>query len=135
MCLVILNHEMARLFLAHDRDMEETQTITSDYPPKENVERASMMTPSGMHSAEESEKIKQISADKLFHKLNDTLVSMRQTDAYERLIFTVPPDTINQLKNTLHRDLLERTDLFLPKILTKCTPMEILEHLNRELKE
>ncbi|MBM5789774.1 host attachment protein [Candidatus Parcubacteria bacterium] len=127
--IVVCDHESARVFAAHARELEGYETIVSDYPPKDGVERTSTMTPSGMHSAEESENIKQVSASKLFHKLNKTLLHALQSEKFERIIFTVPSDALSELKKSLHQDLLNRTDLFLPKLLTKFAPLEILEHL------
>lgn len=128
-CLVVMDHEQARVFFINDQTMEEKETITSDYPSRDDMERTSMVTPSGGHSAEESEKMKQISLKKLVAKINNFLLHAFQEKQFEDLIFTVPSNAIHALKESLPTVLQKQTPRFIPKILTKNSLTDILEHL------
>ncbi len=134
-CLVVADHTHARLFLLEGQTAQEMVSISSEYPPKDNMERTSMVTPSGAHSAEESEQLEKLSWKSLAEKIEHQLMHDLAKHAYEEIIFFIPEDAVRQIQKTMNKDILANTSHLFPKILTNYPLPKILEHLSDELNK
>jgi hypothetical protein len=127
--IVVSDSVQAKLFLAYKRTVEDVGHITSNYPPKENAERASGQSGSGSHFAEQNEKIEEISLEKLYAKLSKDLMHRLQAKEFEELIFTVPQEHVRELKESVHINLLKLTHIWVPKLLINEDLKDILIHV------
>lgn len=127
--LVVADGTRAFFFSLFESSVEPAGEITISYPPKENVERTSIRTPSGMHSAEQSENLRIEKERRLAHMLAQELLKRLQQKKYKELIITAPHEYLNEFVEVLHphvRACLIRT---IPKLLTKEPIMKILERI------
>lgn len=127
--IVVTDSVQAKLFLAHHRDIEPAGHITSQYPPTDDMERTSGASPSGRHFGEQDERLQEISLEKLYGELSKELMHRLQNEEFEDLIFTVPQDHINELKESIHIQLLKRASIWVPKLLTNDEVKDILLHI------
>lgn len=130
--LVVTDNTQAKLYLVNGRSVTFAGQLSSDYPPRDSVERTSTATPAGMHSAEQSEKLKVVSRAKLYHELSDELMRRLQKQEFVRLALAAPEERLEDLKESLHIDLLKRTEQFLPKNLVGSDPIDIVMHFEAE---
>lgn len=119
----------AKLYLAEANEVEQIADIDSHYPPRDNAERASGQAPGGAHYAEESENEKIISREKLYNALSKDLMERLNNKAFETLAITAPEEHMNELKETLHVDLLKRISVEVPKLLTNESTGDIVAHI------
>ncbi|HAU65804.1 MAG: hypothetical protein UT30_C0010G0024 [Candidatus Uhrbacteria bacterium GW2011_GWF2_39_13] len=129
--LVVADGEKALFFSLHGRNAEPVGEIDIDYPPKDNLERTSTMTPSGMHSAEQSENLGMEKERRFSHILAKELLQRLQQDTYEELILTAPHEHLNEFTKALHNDVRKRLVDTIPKLLTKEPLPEILERIQK----
>lgn len=130
--VVVTDNTQAKIYLANGRQVVFTGGLASDYPPKFETERTSTMTPGGVHSAEQSERLQAISRERLYHELSDDLMRRLQNKEFERLALAAPEERLEELKESLHIDLLKRADRFLPKNLVGSNPVDIAMHFEEE---
>ena len=130
--LVVADGEHALFFSLHQREIQSSGEITIDYPPKENLERTSTMTPSGMHSAEQSENLGMEKERRFSHILAKELLHRLQQKSYEELILTAPHEHLNEFTEALHNDVQKRLVEKIPKLLTKEPLPEILERIQKK---
>jgi len=129
--LVVADGEKALFFSLQERNAESVGEIAIDYPPKNNLERTSTMTPSGMHSAEQSENLGMEKERRFSHILAKELLHRLQQHSYEELILTAPHEHLNEFTEALHNDIQKRLVETIPKLLTKEPLPEILERIQK----
>lgn len=127
--IVVTDSVQAKFFHAHDRTVTEAGRLTSDYPPKDNEERASGESPSGIHFAEQSERTEALTRERLYNALSKELMERLQKEEFEELVFTVPQEHYNELKETVHVKLLKLAKIWVPKLLTNDDIKDILIHI------
>jgi protein required for attachment to host cells len=89
------------------------------------------MTPSGMHSAEQSENLGMEKERRFSHILAQELFHRLQQHQYEELILTAPHEHLNEFREALHNDVQKRLVETIPKLLTKEPLPEILERIQK----
>jgi protein required for attachment to host cells len=127
--IVVTDSVQAKLFLAQDRNVRDAGHITSNYPPKDNEERSSGESPSGIHFAEQSEHTEEITRERLYAALSKELMERLQKKEFEELVFTVPQEHFNELKESVHVQLLKIAKIWVPKLLTNDDIKDILIHI------
>ena len=124
--IAVTDSTQAKLYFADDRLFEPLETISSDYPPKENEERYSMKTPSGTHSAEQHELTKQLSRDKLYRLLNEKLMTYLEKEKMEALVICAPEEHMETLRESLNMKLYKRTEVWISKLLINEDPIDLI---------
>ncbi|MFC1787611.1 host attachment protein [Patescibacteria group bacterium] len=132
MLIAVTDSTQARLFLADGRTVEEIETITADHLPLGDQERYHTQTPSGTVTKEQTENLKEISREELYTALSENLRHRYQKNEFTKLAFAVPKEHLNELKETIHIDLLKITQVFIPKLLTREDPLEIVARTQEE---
>ena len=127
--LVVADGEHALFFSLHDREMEPSGEVSIEYPSKEDMERSSVITPGGRHSAEQSENLNSEKEHRFSHLLANELMHRLQQDQYEDLILTIPQEQQNEFVEALHNDVRSHLIKIIPKLLTNEPPIEILERI------
>lgn len=130
--IAVTDSVQAKLYLARERSVNYVATITSSYPPKDDVERTSGESSSGSHFSEQSEKLDEVSREKLYIALSKDLMHRHQAGEFEELTITVPQEHMNELKESIHIDLLKLTSAWVPKLLTNDDIKDILMHVEAE---
>ncbi len=125
--LVVSDASHALFFAMRDRELESTGEIAIDYPPKEDMERASIQTPGGTHSAEQSENLGMEKIHRFSHQLAAELHRRLQEGEFEELYLTGSQEHIEQFLEALHPDVRSRVSKTLHKQVTKESPTKILE--------
>ena len=131
-CIVVTDGRQAKLFLAADRNVEPLETIKNEHLPLGDEERLLKQKPSGIYSTDTQENLKDIAREELYHLLAERLHLMLQKKECERFVITVPEDHVNELKESLPVDVLDRVDKFIPKILTKMSLIDIIARVQEE---
>ncbi|MBU0646462.1 host attachment family protein [Patescibacteria group bacterium] len=133
--IVATDSQQARLFLARQNLVEEVGVVESHYPPKDDMERTSGQSPSGDHFAEQNESTKTISREKLYQALSEELMNRFHRQEFSSLILAAPEEHLNELRDSLHLDLIKRTQAFIPKLLTSEDLLDIIIHAQDALAE
>jgi hypothetical protein len=126
--VVASDSAQARLFLAKQNIVEEIELIESGYPPKTDLSRTSGQTPDGMHFAEMSENLKTESRIRLYRALSDNLLHRLQKKEFVDLVVAAAEEHADEVKESLHIELVKRLRAVVPKILTKDDPLDIVIH-------
>lgn len=133
MLIVVTDNVQAKMFRVEDRIIELVHTI-SKKPDRLDRDREAVRTGSGdMRSAEPEDDSKTWSREHLYNELSAELMKRLQNKEFERLAFTVPEENKDELQDCLHIDLLKRTDVFIPKLLTNEEPLDIAAYIQEEM--
>ena len=128
--IVVTDHQHALLFLANDRHLDAVGTLTIKHEHMTDRDRIAVKRGSGdMASAEPDLDPLEWSREELYSKLSKELMHRWQNKEFEELAFTVPEEHENELKETLHIEILKRAKVFVPKILVKEDPLDIVAHV------
>lgn len=124
--IVVTNTLKAKTFLADDTNITEAGEIdvTSDLE-QESSDRE-FLSDSGSGHKEKSIKKDHITKDHFYNALNENLMHRMQNNEFDTLVFTVPEELENELKESLHGQLLKKTDLFVPKNLMNDDLLDIV---------
>lgn len=125
---VVADHTHAKLFLAEGRDFQFLEEIKTDYPSNGGGDRTSMITPGGMHSAEQNERDSIIGEDHLFHTLAKNLFQRKQNNEFEALVIAAGPE-VHEFEKLLHTDVRACVTRLIPKLLVKLDDASLIEHL------
>ena len=132
--IVVTNTLKAKLFLAQDQNVEEIGIIdvAADLAQESNDREA--LRDGGSGHDEDSTKKDHITKDHFYHALNENLMHRMQNNEFDALVFTVPEELKNELKEYLHVQLLKKTTTFVPKNLMNDDLLDIIIMI-RELPE
>lgn len=124
--IVVTNTLKAKLFLANGQTVEEIAVVdvTSDLEQESSSREA--LRDGGSGHDEDGTKKDHITKDHFYHALNKDLLHRLQNNEFEALIFTVPEELENELKEYLHFQLLKITKLFVPKNLMNDDLLDIV---------
>lgn len=121
--IVITNTLTAKMFLASGLNVTEAGIVdvTSDLE-QENGERKAIKfggagQPIFRSNDEYGAKKEHLTKDHFYSALNDELMRRKQNNEFDSLAFTVPKELENELKESLHGQLLKKTKIFVPKNL------------------
>ncbi len=126
--IVATDNVQAKLFLAHDRSINLVHTITTKLEPMEH-ERVAIRTAGGMRSGEQHEHNEEWAREQLYRELSDDLMYRLQNKEFETLALCAPEENMNELKESLHIDLVKATDTYVEKHLTGEDPIDIAAHV------
>lgn len=130
--MVVSDASHALFFALQDRKLENAGDISIDYPPKDDMERTSIQTPSGMHSAEQSENLEMEKIHRFSQQLADELRARVRKNGIDEIYLTASQEHLQQFLNALHPDVRARVTRTLPKQVTKEPPLEILSRLHEK---
>ena len=121
----------AKLFIANGNEAAPLEIIESGWPPKGDPERVS-----GQHGTvnfrETAETLKIQSREKLYHALGKRLMALAQEGTFDSLALCAPAEHLDELKGSLHIDLLKRVTVSVPKLLTSEDMLDIVIHVREE---
>ncbi len=126
--VVVSDHVHAKLFLGDDRSFTHVTEYKTDYPSHEGGDRTSMVAPSGLHSAEKSEKEFILGEDHLFRKIAKDLHERFERNEFENIIIAAGPE-FRELEHLLHPDVRACVIRLIPKLLTTFEDADLLKHL------
>jgi len=131
--IVVTDNVRAKLFLAKDRDVELVQIIAKPTDKLEH-ERMKVVTGSGDNrSGEQDPENLKWSREQLYEALSPELMKRMKNSEFERLAITAPEDDMNELKESLHIELLKRVDAYVQKNLTNDELADIVLHVQEEI--
>lgn len=131
--IVATDNVQATLYLADGEDVNKVMHLSAkaDEMPRE---RSAVGRGSGdAGSAEPEDDRLDWSRERLYEELNTQLMRRLQDGEFEELAFTVPHDVIEELKESLHIDLLKRAVAFVPKNLMKEDLLDLVTHVQEEM--
>lgn len=127
--IVATDHVQAKLFLANDRLVEPLQAISVKADRMMDRDRSAVKRGGVVVAAQHEDEPQEWSREELYTKLSAELMRRLQNKEFETLAFTVPEEHENELKETLHIDLLKRARVFVPKLLTNEEPLDLVAHI------
>lgn len=125
--LVVCDSSHALFYSLLDREVSQVGEIFIDYPPKDDVERSSGQSPSGVHFAEENEGLEDEKEKRFSLLLAKELHNRLLKAEFEDLILAAPQERLNEQTQALHPDVLSRIVKTYPKQITKENPIDILK--------
>ncbi|MEI6511197.1 MAG: hypothetical protein WCO25_04105 [Candidatus Uhrbacteria bacterium] len=130
--IAVTDNVQAKLYLANDREINLVHTISTKLEPMEQ-ERVQIITGSGgARSGEQHENNQKWTREQLYAQLDKDLVGRLRNGDFEALAVTVPQENINELKESLHVDLLKVADAWVGKLLTNDDLVDIVQHVQEE---
>lgn len=131
--IAVTDNVQAKLFRAVDRDVELITVISTKLEPMEQ-ERVQIVTGSGgARSGEQHEDNQKWTREQLYEQLDADLMRRHQLGEFEALAFCVPQERMNDLKESLHVDLLKVTNAWVGKLLTNDDVEDIVAHVQEEM--
>jgi hypothetical protein len=130
--IVVTNTLQAKTFLANGRDINESGVIdVTTGLEQENGERRAIKfggpgQPVLCSNDEYGTKKDHLTKDHFYSALNKELMRRLQNDEFDVLVFTVPEDLENELKESLHGQLLRKTKIFVPRNLMNDDLVDIV---------
>lgn len=127
--IAVTDNVQAKLYRADGREIVLIHTISTkaDHLDKDRVE---IDTGSGdIRSGEPEDDRQEWSREKLYEQLSEELVRRLRAGEFERLAVCVAEENANELKETLHVDLLKAADTWVEKLLTNDDPLDIVAHV------
>lgn len=130
--IAVTDNVQAKLYLANDRAIDLVHTISTKLEKMEQ-ERVQIVTGAGgARSGEQHEDNQKWTREQLYGKLSEDLVARLRGGEFQALAVTVPQENINELKETLHMDLLKAADVWVGKLLTNDDALDIVRHVQEE---
>lgn len=126
--IVVTDSVQAKLFKAMDREVELVHVISTKLEPMEQ-ERQQIITGGGARSGDAHESNQKWTREQLYEQLSKDLMHRHQNGEFEALAFTVPQEHVNELKESLHVDLLKIADVWVEKNLTNDELEDIVLHV------
>ncbi|MBI4598974.1 host attachment protein [Candidatus Uhrbacteria bacterium] len=120
--IVVTDSQHAKLFLAFEQNVNVAGIVdvaADDVAPGREVMK--------------SGKDHHVTGDHLYPALNKELMQRLHKQEFEKLAFTVPEDLENELKESLHIDLLKRADVFVPKNLMHHDLIDIVAEVQENM--
>jgi hypothetical protein len=138
--LVVTNTLHAKFFLANNRMIEEKGEIDVSSELEQvagdgiSIELSGGAGQTVMRSNDDTHDTwkKHVTEDHLYTHLNNELMKRLQNQEFEVLVFTVPEEQENELKESLHIQLLKCTNLFIPKNLINHDLLDIVAEVQEE---
>ncbi len=127
--IIVTNNEQAKMYRAADREIELIRHISTKADKLEKDRNAVKRGDGSMGSAEQEDDRKEWSREHLYESLNKDLMRRWQNKEFETLVFTVPHEHLEELKESLHIDLLKRTQVFVPKNLMGEELIDLIGHV------
>ncbi len=123
--IVVTDNVQAKLFKADDHTVELIHTISTKSDDLDQ-DRVSIVTGAGLRSGEPEDHRKDWSRGQLYEQLNKDLMHRLQNKEFASLAFCAPQENINSLKGSLHPDLLNVANVWVPKHLIHADVSDIV---------
>lgn len=131
--IVVTDNVHAKYFLASDREIDLINTVSTKTDEMEQEREAVKLSSGGMRSGEPEDDRQEWSRKQLYTLLNKDLHLRLQKGEFKQLAFTVPHEHVNELKESLHIDLLKASVAFVPKNLAGDELTDIIAHVQQEI--
>ncbi len=127
--IAVTDNVQAKLYRAEGREIELVHTISTKADKLEG-ERVEIDTGSGdVRSGEPEDDRQEWSREKLYDQLSEELMRRLRAGEFGALAVCVPQENVNELKESLHVDLLKVADAWVEKMLTNDDPLDIVMHV------
>ncbi|OGL95605.1 hypothetical protein A2348_01800 [Candidatus Uhrbacteria bacterium RIFOXYB12_FULL_58_10] len=127
--IVVTDNVQAKLYRALGHEVSLVHTISTKADVLEG-ERVEIMTGSGdVRSGEPEDDRKEWSREKLYDQLSEELMRRLKAGEFESLAVCVPEEHMNELKESLHVDLLKIADAWVRKNLANDDLLDIVIHV------
>lgn len=131
--IAVTDNVQAKLFRAEGVAVELLTVLSTKREPEEQ-ERVAIMTGAGdMRSGESHEQLKMKEREELYNQLNGELMRRHQNGEFESLAVCVAEEHMNELKESLHVDLLKAAEVWVPKNLANDELLDIVAHVQEEM--
>jgi protein required for attachment to host cells len=130
--IVVTDNVQAKIFKADDREVNLVHTISTkaDILDRDRVE---IETGAGdVRSGEPEDDRQDWSREKLYAQLSEDLMRRHQNGEFASLAFCAPEENVNELKESLHVELLKRAEVWVEKMLTNDDVLDIVAHVQEE---
>lgn len=131
--IVATDNIHAKFFLANDREVTLVGTVSTKTDTMDHERNAVKLGSGAMRSNEPEDDRQEWSREQLYALLNKDLHARLQKGEFKQLAFTVPHEHINELKESLHIDLLKASVAFVPKNLAGDDLLDIVIHVQQEM--
>lgn len=127
--IVVTDNTRARIILADGRQINEIKTFSTELEKMSDRDRTAIKLSSGMMvSGEQNEHNQDWTREQLYAELSKYLMEQLKKEEFEVLILTAPEENENELKESLHINLLKRLKTFIPKLLTNEELLDIVAY-------
>lgn len=131
MLIAVTDNVQAKLYLVKDHTITLVNTVSTKLEHVDQ-DRMAIKTGGGMRSGDAHEDNVKWERETLYNELSKDLMHRMQEGEYEELALTAPPEHMNELKESLHIDVLKRTVASVEKLLTGDDPVDIVAHVEEE---
>ena len=121
--IAVTDNVQAKLYLANEREINLVHTISTKSVPEAHDDT---------RSAEPAERHQTAGREELYQRLSEDLLARLRNGEFEALAVTVPQENMNELKETLHVELLKAADAWVGKLLTNDDVIDIVQHVQEE---
>jgi protein required for attachment to host cells len=126
--IVVTDNVRAKLFLAKDRDVELVHMISKKAESTDGEHNLSVNA-AGPHGNRPDPHNREWSREQLYEALSPELMLRMAKGEFERLAFCAPEEDMNDLKESMHIDLLKRVDAYVEKNLCNDELPDIILHV------
>ncbi len=131
--IVVTDNTQAKLFLAKERSVEPVGIFSTELEKMTDRDRVGIKLSSGaMVSGEQNEHNQDWTREQLYGELSKDLMHRLQKGEFETLILAAPRENENEIKESLHINLLKRLKVFIPKLLTNEKLLDIVVCAEKE---
>ncbi len=131
--IAVTDNVQAKLFRAEGREVTLLTTLSTK-AEHEPQDRVAIRTGAGdMRSGEQQEHKHKREREQLYDELSADLWRRFQNNEFEALAVCVPQEHANELKETLHVELLKVADVWVEKHLTNDELLDIITHVQEEM--
>lgn len=131
--IVVTDNTRARIILADGRQINEIKVFSTELEKMTDRDRTAIKLSSGMMvSGEQNEHNQDWTREQLYTELSKYLMEHLKKEEFEVLILTAPEENENELKESLHINLLKRLKIFIPKLLTNEELLDIVAYTEEE---
>jgi protein required for attachment to host cells len=127
--IVVTDNVRANIFHAQDRALNLVQTISTKLEPMEQERVAVKLGSGGMRSGEQHEHNVEWAREQLYRELSEDLMRRLKRKEFDSLVLCAPEEHMNELKESLHIDLVKRVDASVERNLTNDDPIDIVAHV------
>ena len=131
--IAVTDGVQAKLYLANDHEVSEAGSLSTKLEPMHDRDRVAVKRGDGaMASGEQNELNQQWVREQLYEKLSKDLHERLKKQEYVDLVITAPQEHIEELRESLHIDVLKRVRTSVPKLLTGESLVDVLSHIENE---
>lgn len=124
--IVVTNNELAKIYGADDRDVEEIDVLeVTTEKPEARAEGVANSSPPDI------DEIKRHSRQELYKNLSKNLMN-RLGDGYKKIVLCAPEALKNEITEAMHTDVMKAMDEVVPKNLASLQLDQIIRILQEK---